>query len=231
MPQYPAPSPPYVGPGRDSGSGNKPIHRIVIHGTVSPCERGGARKIAAYFRSGNARGSAHYVVDPGEVVQVVYDSKVAWHAPPNSNSIGVELCDLVGGSTGALPMSRWLDDDHQAMLKKAARLVAELCLAYDVPPRMRGPRGLRAGNHGLCEHDDVSDAWNQSSHWDVGNFPRVRFARMVRAEVAAITGRTSRSSRVARVSDSARDQLAAARKTRRQKAKRQTELNHGAQNK
>jgi len=172
-----APNPPYLGPpAHTSGGSNKPVNRVVIHCTVSPCKRGGARDIAAYFRSPNAGGSAHYVVDPGEVVQACYDGVIAWHAPPNPNSIGVELCDPMTGS-GA----RWNDRDHKAMLALAAKLVAQLCLAYDVPIRRLDVADLKAGRHGICGHADVSDAWHQSSHWDPGPaFPWEMFMQQVR---------------------------------------------------
>lgn len=178
------PSPTYLGPPfrRSSGS-NKPIRRVVIHCTVSPCEPGGARNIAAYFRSSSAGGSAHYVVDPSETVQSAYDSVICWHAPPNSNSIGIELCDPMTG-----PGNRWQNDRHQAMLKRAAKLTAQLCLAYDVPIRKLDPADLRAGKKGVCGHADVSDAFNQSSHWDPGPaFPWASFMTMVRAEARGLT--------------------------------------------
>jgi hypothetical protein len=209
---YPPPAPPYVGPPSKSSAGNnKPIRRIVLHGTVSPTERGGARKIAAYFRSASAGGSAHYVVDPGEVVQSAYDSVICWHAPPNANSIGLEFCDWVGGKDGKpLPLSRWDQPGHKAMLKLAARLTAELCLAYNVPVRMVGSRGLKAGKRGICEHSDVSAAFKQSSHWDLGAFPRRRFIRLVRAEVESIkTGTPAPVERPSRVTK-ARDLIGAA---------------------
>ena len=180
---FPAPSPIYLGPAaHDSGPGNKPIHRIVLHSTVSDCEPGGARNIASYFRSENAGGSAHYVVDPGEVVQVVFDDTVAWHAPPNRNSLGVEMCDRPHPDSKA----RWSDENHRAMLKRTARLVAELCLAYDVPPWFVGEARLRAGARGVTTHATVSKAFGQSTHWDPGAWPRFRFMRMVRAEVKNI---------------------------------------------
>jgi N-acetylmuramoyl-L-alanine amidase-like protein len=179
------PSPPYLGPPfRDSGSGNKPIHRVVIHCTVSPCEPGGARNIAAYFRSRSAGGSAHYVVDPAETVQAAYDSLVCWHSPPNSHSLGIELCDPMTGSG-----RRWKDRRHQDMLGRAAKLTAQLCLAYDVPIRRLDPADLRAGKHGICGHDDVSDAFKQSSHWDPGPaFPWAQFMVMVRGEAKKLRG-------------------------------------------
>jgi len=231
MSKFKAPSPPYAGPGRDSGGGNKPIHRIVLHGTVSPTERGGARNIAAYFRSPAARGSAHYIVDPGEIVQTVYDSRIAWHAPPNSHSIGVEFCDWVGVNGGGtpLPMSRWDDGPHREMLARGARLVAELCLAYDVPVQMLSPADLRAGKRGICEHDDVSDAWGQTNHWDLGNFPRTHFLKLVQAEVKKLQAGPAKEpvkpapkpTRVTR----ARDLLAAAAK--RSKPARRKRIKQG----
>lgn len=177
------PSPPYVGPAaHDSGPGNKPITRIVIHSTVSPCEKGGARKIAAYFRNPQAGGSAHYVVDPGETVQVVYDDVIAWHAPPNAHSLGIEMCDMPRTLPG-----RWLDKNHRAMLDRVARLTAELCLAYDVPVAHMTTDSVRAGRKGICSHAQVSQAFGQSSHWDPGQFPWRRFMRKVRAHVTQMS--------------------------------------------
>lgn len=197
--RYPAPAPVYLGPPfRQSSGTNKPIRRIVLHGTVSPTVAGGARATAAYFRSKAATGSAHYVVDPGEVVQAAWDGVVCWHAPPNPGSLGVELCDPVAGPDGkAAPLARWDDDAHVAMLKRAAQLVAELCLAYNVRPYFVGPIRLRLGWGGLCEHSDVSQAWGQSTHWDLGEFPRRRFAKLVRAEIAYIKAGTKRAPQTA----------------------------------
>src|SRR5262245_49151223 len=172
-----APNPPYCGPpAHSSGTANKPISRVVIHCTVSPCEVGGAKNICAYFRSPGSSGSAHYIVDPGMSVQSAYDSVICWHAPPNTHSIGIELCDPMKGS-GA----RWDDAEHRKMLQRAADLTAGLCLAYDVPIRKIGPKGLRAGHDGICGHVDVSAAWYQSSHYDPGTaFPWPRFMALVR---------------------------------------------------
>lgn len=186
------PSPPYLGPPAKSSTGlNSPINRVVIHSTVSPCEPGGARNIAAYFRSPEAGGSAHYIVDPEETVQSAYDSVIAWHAPPNSRSLGIEMCDVPGPVPGDTPGSarwkalkrswRWVRPNQRKMLERTARLTARLCLAYDVPIEFVTAAGLRAGKRGITTHHLVSKAWNQSTHWDPGWWPRRKFMRLVRA--------------------------------------------------
>lgn len=192
-----APAPTYLGPADKSSSGeNKPILRIVVHSTVSPCEPGGARDIARYFRSPQAGGSAHYVVDPAEVVQVVYDSTIAWHAPPNPHSLGVEMCDVPGPVPNDTPGTarwkalkrswRWARPNQRAMLARTAYLVAQLCAAYEVPATFLTPAALRAGKRGVTTHSHVSTAWRQSTHWDPGWWPRRGFMRQVRRHLRTI---------------------------------------------
>lgn len=194
-----APSPPFLGPAaRRSTGSNKPIERIVIHSTVSPCVPGGARNIAAFFRGARAAGSAHYVVDPVETVQCVWDSVIAWHAPPNQHSLGIEMCDMPGpvpkdkqGSARwkALRRSwRWSQPRQIQMLRRTAKLTAQLCAAYDVPAVYLSAAALRRNPHrkGITTHANVSAAFKQSTHWDPGWWPRVQFMGMVRRELAAI---------------------------------------------
>lgn len=212
------PSPPYLGPAaHDSGPFNKPIRRLVIHSTVSACEPGMARRIAAYFRSEKAGGSAHYVIDPGEVVQVVLDSVVAWHAPPNPRTLGLEMCEhparnwlrFFGGktlaevkaehadsTTVAFNPFRWMSPNYRRMYRLTADLAADLCLAYDLPPRWVGAKAMRKTPdiEGITTHAATSAAFRQSSHWDPGVWPRRAFVRRVRKIVerrkaAALEGR------------------------------------------
>jgi hypothetical protein len=198
MPRIKPPAPTYRGPAAHTTAGdNKPITRIVIHSTVSPCAEGGAEMIARYFRSEGSGGSAHYVVDPAETVQVVYDGVIAWHAPPNSHSLGIEMCDIPGPVPGDRPGTaafkaakrswRWIRPQQRAMLENTAELTAQLCLAYDVPLVFVGYRGLRAGRHGITTHHHVSQAWGQSTHWDPGFWPRRRFMRLVRKHAKALS--------------------------------------------
>jgi len=201
---FPPPSPPYVGPAdKSSGPGNKPIRRVVIHSTVSGSGRGVARAIAAYFRSDRAGGSAHYVVDAYETVQVVFDSIVAWHAPPNPHTIGVEMCDdpgpipAEGERAAARKRWRWLDPLHVLLLRRTAKLTAQLCLAYGLPIRMLDAGDLRANPdaEGITTHDYTSQAFRQSSHWDPGFWPERRFVKLTRRYAASMTRAAERDAR------------------------------------
>lgn len=177
-----APAPPYVGPAnRHGGKGNKPIKRIVLHSTVGPTKPGSARNIAHMFNTTSRAASAHYIVDAGEVVQDLYDSYVAYHAPPNSGSLGVEICDNPGPSESRpYSVGRWADGDHRKALLLTAELVAGLCKAYGIPIRKLSPSELRAGKKGICGHIDISHAWRQTTHWDPGEFPWTEFIRLVK---------------------------------------------------
>ena len=194
MPTYPAPAPLYVGPPKWHGSDrNKPINRIVIHATVGqePAVKGAARATVAMSKRTERPSSYHYIADSAEVLQYVYDSVVAYGAPPNEHSLHFELCcSLAGEGKG-----HWERADHQAMLKRAAVTVAGLCLAYDVPIVKLGPGDLKAGKRGICGHIDVSNAWGQTTHWDPGpHFPWGQFLALVRAEADKVRrGQPSRS--------------------------------------
>lgn len=211
MSDYPAPSPPYLGPpSKNSGHGNKPINRIVIHETQSATKAGGARAIADYFRSPAAGGSTQYIVDPEEEVQSGYDDLICWGAPPNGHSLHIEMCaysswNLTKWFGGKLPVGvrevgdedqrqdldpgpkrrftnifRTMTPSYRRLLRRTARLTAELCLAYDVPPYFVTAAGLRAGKRGVTTHRQVSLAWGQSVHWDPGAWPRRAFMRKTR---------------------------------------------------
>ncbi|MDP9167759.1 MAG: N-acetylmuramoyl-L-alanine amidase [Actinomycetota bacterium] len=156
--------------GHTSGP-NGTITRIVVHGTVSPCQSGGARSVASYFQSPNAGGLAHYVVDPAEIIQCCHEDTACWHAPPNHGSIGVELCDPQTG-----PGGRWGDQPHLHMLHLAAQLVADLCKRHNLPVKYVDAAGLLRGETGITTHADVSQAWHQSDHTDPGpDFPMSAF--------------------------------------------------------
>jgi hypothetical protein len=115
------------------------------------------------------------------------------------------MCDMPGPVPNAKEFSarwnaarrswRWARKEQMLMLRRTARLTAELCAAYDVRVTYLGPRALRAGRRGITTHANVSAAWRQSTHWDPGFWPRYHFMNLVRREYAAITKPKRRSSR------------------------------------
>mgnify|MGYP001566525582 CR=1 FL=1 len=161
-----------------SPGSNGTIYRIVIHATVSACRRGQAWATAQYFARSTAGGSAHWTTDPSEIVQSVPEDRYAWHAPPNSHSLGMELCDpmVYPGTNRELPASRWQDADHQPMLQLAAGHLRQVADRHRIPLRWLTIGEVAAGGRGFCTHDDVSKAFRQSSHWDPGvGFPKAQF--------------------------------------------------------
>ena len=192
-----APAPEYVGPSPNvmhDADGtpwdNRPIKRVVIHCTVSPCVPGGRYAIARLFKQAGRQASAHYVCDPESNVQVVFDNLVAEHAPPNPHSLGVELCDpLVSMAWDTAHAGRWSDAPHRSMLRHAAHLVAKLCLAYDVPVKRLTVDEVKADAAGICGHVDVSNAFHETTHWDPGpSFPWDEFMGMVEKRVVRMRG-------------------------------------------
>lgn len=170
----------YVPARRFTPGSNLVPARVVVHGTTSATGCGIAYNVAVYFQSTAAGGSAHLVSDPCETIRCLPDGTIAHHAPPNTRSLGIELTDPVAGDA-----ARWDDTDHERLLARAAAEVREWCLTYGIPMRKIGPVELRAGEHGVCGHIDVSQAWRLTDHWDPGpTFPWARFMAMVRDEHA-----------------------------------------------
>lgn len=193
MTKYPAPAPPYIGPPKNHGPRtNLPIKRIVIHSTVSDCKCGGARAIARYFMETDRDASAHYIVDPCEIIQGLYDSYIGYAAPPNEHELHIEMTDRPGPIPDDPPTSarykalkrvwRWNLPNQMRMLNKTAWLTARLCLAYDVPPRFLTFTFLNENRNakGVTTHAIVSKVWKQSVHWDPGWWPRYYFMRRVK---------------------------------------------------
>ena len=82
----------------------QPVEYIVVHYTANTGDT--AQNNLDYFARAKTGTSAHYFVDENEVCQSVQDTDVAWHCGSknprhpycrNANSIGVEMCNSVGG--------------------------------------------------------------------------------------------------------------------------------------
>ena len=51
---------------------------------------------------------------------------------------------------------------------------------------------MKAGKRGVTVHAVVTKAFGQSTHWDPGWWPRRKFMRMVRAEMARLKKEAAR---------------------------------------
>lgn len=182
---YPAPNPPMVA-AKWHGGAQTP-QALVMHGTVSPCEVGGAEATAHFFATEDNKTSAHYVVDCGNdsqkpVIQCVGDHTEAYHCGYNYNSIGIEMTDAEVGSN-----SRWNDANHTAMIARAATLAAELCLAYGIDPQRPTVAELKArGPHGIYSHNDSRLAFGNTTHTDPIGFPFAKFLAAVQGEMTRL---------------------------------------------
>ncbi|MGL5439570.1 MAG: peptidoglycan recognition protein family protein [Filifactoraceae bacterium] len=105
-----------------------PIKYLVLHDTGNSRSGAGALNHAKYFASGDRQSSAHYFVDDKIVVQLVEDSRAAWHCGDgrgrygitNGNSIGIEICVNSDGN-------------YEAALAKTKELIIYLLAKYKLP--------------------------------------------------------------------------------------------------
>lgn len=115
------------------------IEWIVIHDTANPRKGATAYNHYRYFGGGDRRSSAHYFVDSKEIIQIVGDSKAAWHCGDrrsrnsctNFNSIGVEICINADG-------------DYEKAVYYAIELVKNLMVKFKIPLER------------VCRHKDVT---------------------------------------------------------------------------
>jgi N-acetylmuramoyl-L-alanine amidase len=123
---------PYTRPARK----NTGVEGIVMHYTASP--RATAQNIRDYFNgtciAQKRYASAHYAVDKKEIIQMIPDNEVAYHAhdrsrcyvdvlKPNANfsALGIEMCIEADGSL------------HPDTVKNARALVVYLLDKYNLP--------------------------------------------------------------------------------------------------
>jgi N-acetylmuramoyl-L-alanine amidase CwlA len=180
-----APHPPFIS-ARWHGGKQKP-RLIVLHSTVGPTRAGSAKAVAEYFanRPEDDRVSAHYVVDESNRFQCVGDHTVAYHCGYNQDSIGVEMCDYPSHTSKA----RWSNPEHRHLFTNTAHLVARLCLVYNIRPYYVPAWKLKLGIKGVTTHAEMTKAFNRSTHWDPGAWPRYRFMREVRAHYKRLKAR------------------------------------------
>lgn len=152
--------------------------RVVIHATCpnvgysAASAPGAAHGTALYFASPAAGGSAHYVCGVDGEEHCVPDDTIAYHAPPNAHSLGIEITAEGGQYPRNYTREQWTSPQVWPAVQRAAARCRDLCQRYGIPMVKLSPADLLAGKHGICGHVDVSQAWHQSTHSDPGpNFP------------------------------------------------------------
>jgi N-acetyl-anhydromuramyl-L-alanine amidase AmpD len=168
---------PFVPARNFTKAGRKEVDLVVVHTMEAPEKGETAENVAAWFAGSTApQASAHYCVDGDTVVQCVRDDDVAWHAPgANHDGIGIEHAGYARQS-----QSDWEDDYSTRMLERSARLAADICARYRIPPVWLHPADLLAGRRGITSHANVSQAFKRSDHHDPGtSFPIQRYLRLV----------------------------------------------------
>lgn len=165
--------------------GNSAPTRIVIHDMEMPEKPDTAEACAKYFQTIDREASAHYCVDNNSVVQCVLEADIAFHAPPNTNSIGIEHAGYAKQSTG-----EWLDPFGTAMLRDvSAPLVRDIAARHGIPLVWLSVQDLLDGKHGITSHNNVSLAWHKSTHTDPGpTFPVDQFMAWVTNGATSTTG-------------------------------------------
>lgn len=174
--------------------GNEDPTRIVLHRMESSLKGDTAENVARYFHDGpfywretkDAQGkvtgrekvaipsSCHACVDNNSIVRCVKDEDRAFHAPPNAHSLGIE-------HAGRSAHDDWDTPYCQDMLRLSAKLCAEWCLKYNIPPVWLSHEDVKDGKKGITSHQNVSKAFGKSTHWDPGpRFPVECYLGMVK---------------------------------------------------
>lgn len=99
----------------------------MSHRTGNASPGADARAHYRYFNGGDRGASAHYFVDAKEIVRIIPEDEIAYHAgPANGDTIGIELCEPAGDWQGGYPAY--------------VELHADICRRYGLDP-LRNIRG------------------------------------------------------------------------------------------
>ena len=171
------------------GRGGKKVKLIVIHTMESGEQANKAKQVTQWFAGRTAPdASAHYMIDNKYMYNGVNDTDTAWacaHSYVNQSSISIELAGKASQTK-----SQWADKYSTDMLELAAKLVASLCLKYNIPVKHLSPNQVATGS-GIIGHVDVTKAYRiKGGHSDPGkNFPWLDFITMVESHYTLLGGK------------------------------------------
>lgn len=147
-----------------------PIRLIVIHSMESQEKPTTAESVAKWFAGPTApNASAHFCVDNNSAVRIVDDQDIAWGAPgANSDGLHIELA-----GSARQNRKQWLDEYSLGVLDQAAKVAAEWCAKYKLPPvRLNLNQLVDGKTKGFIGHVDATRAFPQykGDHTDPGKF-------------------------------------------------------------
>ncbi|MFW9180583.1 N-acetylmuramoyl-L-alanine amidase [Corynebacterium striatum] len=150
----------------DSGI-TRQLRRVLVIHTFEGLDLDAA-SMAYYQQKREAQGSYHMVIDAdGATARENDDEYIPWSAGPTGNVIGYHF-SLAGRA--AMTRAEWLARPKQ--LAKLAQILADYSRAYGIPLIFRNADGVKAGNWGVCGHNEISLAFREVDHTDPGrNFP------------------------------------------------------------
>lgn len=146
----------------------------VVHSAETPLRAGYAASIAENWFGRSAPTSAHFMVDPVELIRMLSDNVVAYAVGPAGNGF-----TLNWEQAGYAHLSRgdWITDAGLAQMDKLAAGIRERGLANGIPLRWATDDQIRAAAHGvpggICYHDDIRRVLGGTVHTDpTPNYPR-----------------------------------------------------------
>lgn len=154
----------------DSGSRNTSVLKWIIFHTTENSGNTTAQDVARYQQNPSAGGSYNVLTDKfGTSVRSNDDNYVPWAAGSNAANIGGLHISVVGQAAQSREV--WLRDYDKA-LRKSAEVVAKWSKDYGIPLVRRSSADLKAGVKGIAGHNECSQAFGGSDHWDPGTgFP------------------------------------------------------------
>jgi len=160
------------------------IDTIVLHSMEAAETSTTAEAVASWFAGSQApKASTHYNLDDDSTVQSVLDKDVAWCAP-GRNRTGLHF-EHAGYARQT--REQWLDAFSSRMLARSARLAAQKCVTYGIPPVYIDREGLKRNKRGITTHHEVTFAFRKSDHTDPGkHFPMDHYLDLVKEEIARL---------------------------------------------
>lgn len=114
-------------------------------------------------------GSSYQAVFDTDCIRPAVPNDVVSYSAGGGNARGVHGC-FPGRASQT--REQWLDENTRPMIIRAAEWAIDQSIAENIPLRRLTVAEVRAYKAGVCDHHDISLAFGQSDHTDVGEqFP------------------------------------------------------------